>query len=128
MSRTIRRKNGRHTRCWDCETEAEFNVMVEAILDHAANPKGRYKYVHSWYKKWTFGKMHYEDYVAAYTAHYRGDKRSGYYTPPKNWINWYCNRPLRRKTKQQLHHALVNDTWDGVVFQPYVKDAKWWFW
>lgn len=128
MSRTIRRKNGKNTHSWHCEPEAEFNRMAAAVVDYNENPDSRFKWVGGWYQKWTFGKTNYKDYVAACTAHYHADKRAGYYTPPSCWIQWNCTRPLRRRTKDQMHHALVNDTWDNTVIEPYMKNAMWYYW
>lgn len=126
MARTIRRKNAKYSKSWHCETEGKFNIMRQHIADEAVEP-GKYKYVVNWYQRWTFHKDTYKEYLAANTAHFHAEKRSGYYTPPSDYVNWACNRPLRRKLKQQLHHALINDNFDDVVFEPYIKDAGWYF-
>lgn len=126
MARTIRRKNGKYSHSWYCNSEAEFSRMTSVIEMEKWHP-GAHRNMVAWYQRWTLDCKTYEDYVAKQTAQYHGEKRSGYYTPPSDYVNWAHNRPLRRKLKQQLHHALVNDTFDGIVFEPFIKDAGWYF-
>lgn len=131
MSRTIRRKTGskgKSASVWNCDPEAEFNRMVEAIKSEQDTPGGRYKYVIKYYIRWTKGCTVYKDYVHRTKVEFHMDRRRGYYSPPTSWVNTYCNRPLRRKAKQQMHYALVNDTWDNTIIEPLISNAGWYFW
>lgn len=126
MSRTIRRKNGKNSHSWYCKTEAEF-LRMTSIIEMEKWCPGSHRNMVKWYQSWTLDSKTYAEYVAKQTAKYHGEQRAGYYSPPSNFVNFYCNRPLRRKVKEQMHHALTYDLWDDMVFEPYIKNAGWWF-
>lgn len=127
MSRTIRRKNGKYSHSWYCTNEAEFDRMTSVIEMERWHP-GAYRNMVSWYQRWTLDSKTYAEYVAKQTAKYHGERHPGYYSPPSDWVNRNCNRPLRRKAKKQMHYALVNDNWDNTIIEPFIKNAGWyWF-
>lgn len=131
MSRTIRRKTGnkgKSASVWNCDSESEFNRMVEVIKSEQDAPGGRYRGMIKYYIRWTKGCTVYKDYVQRVKVEFHMDRQRGYYSPPTSWVNRYCNRPLRRKAKQQMHYALVNDTWDNSIIEPLISNAGWYFW
>lgn len=123
MSRT-KRNRGKLT--W-CDSEEEFNLRVERIKAEQIEP-GKYRYMVKWYHRWNRYCETYVQYVAKMHAKWSGDHHQGRDTPPSAFVNTYGNRPLRNKHKQQIRYALETESWDGLLLEPYVKDAAWdWF-
>jgi len=54
------------------------------------------------------------------------DKDLGY-TPPKSFVKT-LNRTFRAKSKETLVNALYNAFEDEVVFDPFIKNAGWYYW
>lgn len=126
MSRTIRRKTGKNSHSWYCTNEAEFNRMT-SIIEMERWAPGSHRNMVRWYQRWTLDSKTYKEYVKKQTAKYHAEQRSGYYSPPTEWVNNHCNRPLRRKAKVQMHYALTFDLWDDTIVEPYIKCAGWYF-
>lgn len=127
MSRTTRRKTGKYSHSWYCTGEDDFERMVSVIEIEKWEP-GRHRHMVAYYQRWTLDSKTYAEYYAKQTAKYHGEQRPGYYSPPSDWVNRNCNRPLRRKVKEQMHYALTYDLWDDTVLEPYIKFAGWyWF-
>lgn len=135
MSRTIRRTNtskGTGYRLALLKNtlveEERFNrVLVE--MDICRKDPDHWKWMSPYYQQCTLHCLTYQQYVNKKTAKFRGDSRSGKYSPPKWWRTQFCNKPLRRGHKTQLHTTLrQDDAWDGLSLIPYRNEKKWWYW
>lgn len=123
MART---KRNRH-RDFVLDTEDEFYTRVARIKAEAIEP-GQYRYMVKWYHRWNHNCDRYEDYVAKQIAHLTSDWHQGESSAPSAFVNQNFNRPLRGKHKQQIKYALETDAWDGLLLEPYIKQAGWyWF-
>lgn len=128
MARTQRRTKVQDQRRMNyMETEFGFYEMLERIEAEKVE-RGRFVYMVKWYHLWTLNCETYEQYKQKKAARYHGEQRSGYYSPPSEYVNLNFNRPYRRRIKEQMHYALTYDLWDDTALEPHVKCAGYyWF-
>lgn len=67
-----------------------------------------------------------DEYVTKEWHRYHGDKDFGY-SPPKDFTKEY-NRRFRNRAKQTLNRSIRDMNEDEVVFDPFIKDARWNYW
>ena len=59
---------------------------------------------------------------------YHSDTKVGYgWGVPKSWL-CVVQRKFRSKSKMTLIHAIRDCNEEEVMFNPFFKDAGWWYW
>lgn len=135
MSRTTRRHKGKDRyRKWGPDyTREEFEALkaeyesLEWRVEYFC--QWRYEYrVRKWYHHEVAHFRDYDHYLADYDAREHADGRRWGSGVPSRFVNTYCERPLRRQHKQQIHRAAQADGWDALLLEPFVHDAGWLYW
>jgi hypothetical protein len=108
MSKTIRRKN--------------YYTMQEL----KARAIGSEYYVHNMSGR-PIDESEFSDETITKEWHrWHSDKDLGY-TPPKSYVK-PLNQAFRNKAKQTIREAIRDMAEEEVMFDPFIKDAGWYYW
>lgn len=136
MSRTTRRQGGKQrywwndpeSREWWDQTLAEYQAGDWKQLRHFINHDGSIvEYYRKWYHPEVTQYRDYEQYVAAFKHKYSRDRKGYGGGVPSSFVNM-LERSLRAKHKRELERAKQKGEWDGVMLEPFIRDAGWLYW
>jgi len=103
MSRTYRRKDAWGFSSYEFEVNS-FGFVQKKYLDKNS-----------------------KEYIVKKAKYHKDSKIYGSSVP--HWfVNLFCEKPLRQKTKHQIKKWMNNPNSSELIVQPYVRDAGWNYW